>query len=212
MHRPLCFAASMVFVLVAAGCGGDDAASAPATSPGSASTAAPAPGSTATGAESDATAGSVSATSGTAGGDGTGFISVGDVRHDLEVTRCFSIGGAVGGGAVSVTEPDNVQVSFEFAPQDWRERDAGEGWESTGSVNLSSDDPYVQWVTGQDLVAGYNFPAGIDVATLDITSVEVAADGSGVSGTGTFVDLSALMATSTVEPVEGTFQFSCPPR
>jgi hypothetical protein len=142
------------------------------------------------------------------GEPGTGFIQIGELRHDLTVQRRMAMFGAVSGKAVSVTEPGNVSVNFEFSPVGWRERDASEGWEEAGSVSVDSEDPYNQWMTGQSLVRDYNL-VGMDAATFDITSLDAADNGRSVRGQAVFLEYRALLS-GVPEPVPGTFQFSCP--
>jgi hypothetical protein len=142
------------------------------------------------------------------GEQGTGFIHVGHLRHELTVQRCIAMFGAVSGMAVSVTEPDNVSVSFEFSPVDWRERDPSEGWEEAGNISVGSEDPYNQWITGQSLVSDYNL-GGMDSATFDITSLDAAGNGRSVRGEAVFVEYRAILS-GVPEQVPGTFQFSCP--
>jgi hypothetical protein len=142
------------------------------------------------------------------GEPGTGLIQVGELRHELAVQRCIAMFGAVSGKAVSVKEPGNVSVSFEFSPVGWRERDASEGWEEAGNISVDSEDPYNQWITGQSLVSGYNL-GGMDAATFDITSLDAAGNGRSVRGEAVFVEYRAILS-GVPEQVPGTFQFSCP--
>jgi hypothetical protein len=149
--------------------------------------------------------------SGSAGGAaGTGFIQIGDVRHDLTVGRCINLFGAIGGDAASVTEPDNVEVSFDFSPDDWQERPASEGWEENGSVTLRSEEPYLQWETGPSLIELFNLPAGLDPAAIDITSFDIDDSGRSVQGEAIFIEVTALLTGAEVVPTPGTFAFSCP--
>jgi hypothetical protein len=140
----------------------------------------------------------------------TGFIEVGGQRHDLTVQRCISMFGALSGQAVSASEPDNVFVTFEFSPADWRERDVSEGWEETGTVRIRSDDPYNQWETGISAVGMYNL-GGMAPESLDITSLEVAPNGRSARGEAVFIEMKAVVAGAP-QAVSGAFEFSCPPR
>lgn len=144
------------------------------------------------------------------GEPGTGFIEVGGQRHDLNVQRCLSMFGALSGSAVSTSEPDNVSVSFEFSPVDWRERNASEGWEETGTTRIRSEDPYNQWLTGPSAVEMYNL-GGLDPESLDIMSLEIAPNGRSARGEAMFIEYRALIA-GTPEALPGAFEFSCPPR
>lgn len=145
------------------------------------------------------------------GGTGTGTIEIGDLQHDLTVTRCLNMFGTIGGDAASVSEPDNVDVSFEFSPNDWRDRDASEGWTEDGTIRLDSEDPYEQWETGASILDQYNLPAGTQAEDFEITSYVIADDGQSVTGEAQFVELYALLGGTTTEPTTGTFSFSCPP-
>ncbi len=144
------------------------------------------------------------------GEPGTGFIEVGGQRHELSVQRCVAMFGALSGSAVSTTEPDNISVSFEFSPVDWRERDVSEGWEETGTIGIRSNDPYNQWETGVSAVGVYN-TGGMAPESLDITSLEVAPNGRSARGEAVFIDMQAVMAGAP-QAISGVFEFSCPPR
>jgi hypothetical protein len=144
-----------------------------------------------------------------AGPGGSGYIELGDVRHELTVTSCMSMFGALGGVAESTEDPENVEVTFDFAPEDWQERDASEGWETAGGVTVRSEEPYQQWETGQDNLFGINLPDGVEASELDVTAIDIDADAQTVSGEATFIDLMAAMA-GDAEPVAGSFAFSCP--
>ena len=144
-----------------------------------------------------------------AGPGGSGYIELGDVRHELTVTSCLEMFGALGGVAESVEDPENIEVTFDFSPEDWQERDASEGWETAGGVTVRSEEPYQQWETGQDNIFGFNLPDGVDASELDVTAIDIDADAQTVSGEATFIDLMAVMA-GDAEPVAGSFAFSCP--
>lgn len=147
---------------------------------------------------------------GTIGTTGKGFIQIGDLRHELTVKRCITMAGALGGQATSSDQPDNVSVSFDFSPQDWKLRPASEGWEETGSVTLRSKEPYLQWSSGPSGFDGFNLQ-GIDPATLDITALEISADGRSARGQARFLDVQGLMR-GEANVVDGNFEFSCPPK
>lgn len=140
---------------------------------------------------------------------GSGYIELGDVRHELTVTSCMSMFGALGGVAEGVEDPENVEVTFDFSPEDWQERDASEGWETAGGITVRSEEPYEQWETGQDNVFGFNLPAGVDGSEIDVTAIDIDAEAQTVRGEATFIDLMAVMA-GEAEPVAGSFAFSCP--
>jgi len=146
----------------------------------------------------------------TEGFAGMGFIQIGDVRHELTVQRCLSMFGALSANAVSVTEPDNLSAHFEFAPADWRQRDASEGWEEAGTITVRSDDPYNQWESGLSAVSGYNL-GDLDAKSIDITSLEITPGGRGARGEARFVEMRALMGGNAV-PTTGLFEFNCPPK
>ena len=154
---------------------------------------------------------STGAKAASAGGTGKGTIAIGDVNQDLKVTRCVNMSGAIAGDAVSVSEPDNVKVSFSFSPNDWQKRNASEGWTNDGDVRLDSDEPYAQWQTGPEAMQGINLPNGIKTADAAITSYKVADDGQSVKGEAKFVDMSAL-GSGDMKLTSGTFSFSCPPK
>lgn len=144
-----------------------------------------------------------------AGPGGAGHIQIGDVRHELTVTSCMEMAGALGGIAEGTDDPENLEVTFDFAPEDWQARDASEGWETAGGITVRSEEPYEQWETGQDNIFGFNLPDGVDASELDITAVDVDVDAQTASGEATFIDLTAVMA-GDAEPVDGSFSFACP--
>ncbi|MCO8126074.1 hypothetical protein NHL50_02505 [Acidimicrobiia bacterium EGI L10123] len=164
----------------------------------------------------DAAASGDDADEGAEGGDaapaepgGSGYIELGDVRHELTVTSCLEMFGALGGVAEGTEDPENIEVTFDFPPEDWQERDASEGWETAGGVTVRSEEPYQQWETGQDNIFGFNLPDGVDASELDVTAIDIDADAQTVSGEAIFIDLMAVMA-GDAEPVAGSFAFSCP--
>lgn len=197
-RRPI-VGGALALMLVLAACGSDGSDGANATADADKTVQAP------TGDEAtDSSAAS-------AGGTGTGTIEIGDVKHDLTVTRCMNMFDTIGGDAASVSEPDNVDVTFEFSPNDWRDRDASEGWTEDGTVRLDSEDPYEQWETGASMLEQYNLPGGAQASDFEITSYEISDDGQSVTGEAQFVELNALLAGTMTEPTTGTFSFSCPP-
>lgn len=102
--------------------------------------------------------------------------------------------------------------SFNFSPEDWPQHNASEGWTEPGTVQLDSEDPYLQWVSGPSLFEGCNLPAKIDAATIDITGYDIGDDGQGVAGDARFVELNAALGGTPSESSLGTFSFSCPPQ
>ena len=146
------------------------------------------------------------------GGTGKGTIQIGDVKHDLTITRCMDLAGAIGGAAVSVSEPENVKVSFEFPPEDWEQRDKSEGWTDMATVRFDSEEPYMQWSAGPTAVEGLNLPDGIKAEDMVITHVDIADDGQSVTGEGQFLDVNAIFAGKEAKVASGTFSFSCPPK
>lgn len=147
------------------------------------------------------------------GGTGTGTIEIGDVQHDLTVTRCTNMSGAIGGAAASVSEPDNVDVIFEFPPEDRDERPASEGWaDMAPSVRLDSEDPYSQWELADGVLEAYNLPAEVEAQEITDTTFDISEDGQSVTGEGQFFEVNALLAGTMTEATTGTFSFSCPPK
>ncbi len=149
---------------------------------------------------------------GGAGGTGLGHVEIGDARYDLTITRCTTLAGALSGGGVSVSDPDNVDVTFEFPPEDWAERPKSQGWTDNPTIRLDSADPYLQWNAGPTQVEGYNLPDGLKATDLAITNVDIADDGQSVTGEGQFIEVNALFAGKEAKPTAGTFSFSCPPK
>lgn len=144
------------------------------------------------------------------GAAGTGTITVGDVTHELTITRCVAMAGAIGADAVSVSEPDNVSADFSFSPEDWQDRPASEGWTETGTVRLDSDDPYLQWESGASTFEFFNLPAGVSATDYDITSLDISDDGQSASGTANFVEINTLLGGTDTTPIPGSFAFTCP--
>ena len=147
------------------------------------------------------------------GGTGTGTIEIGEVKHDLTITRCTNMAGAMGGGAVSASEPDNVDLTFEFPPEDWAERDASEGWaDMASSVRLDSEDPYTQWEFAEAVFEAYDLPDDVEAQDVAATTFDISDDGQTVTGEGQFIEVNALLAGTATELTTGTFSFSCPPK
>ena len=118
--------------------------------------------------------------------------------------------GALSANAVSVGEPDNIDVNFEFSPEDWRERNASEGWTETGSVRLDSEDPYQQWMLGMSSLEGFNLADGSTAADFDIATIDISDDGQSARGAATFIDINALISGGDAVPTTGSFEFTCP--
>ena len=146
------------------------------------------------------------------GGTGTGKIEIGDIRHDLKIDGCVTLAGAISGRAVSVTEPDNVDVNFSFSPENWSERDDAADWAENGTVRLDREDPYEQWQSGASVFEGFNLPSGVEATDFTVTSYDVSDDGQSVTGEARFVELNAMLAGTVAEATVGTFAFSCPPK
>ncbi len=144
-------------------------------------------------------------------GSAVGMMQIGEERFDLTVVRCITMGGAVGGDAVGVDDPDNLQASFFFSPEDWRQRPSSEGWTEDGTLRIDSDEPYWQWESGQSTFEGFNLPSGLDPTMIDIVSYDIADDGGSVRGEAMFLELNEMLSGTMVEPVAGSFEFSCPP-
>jgi hypothetical protein len=182
------------FLLVLASCGGSDDAASPSVS--SATDDAPA-----------VTSGSETPDSSAA--PGTGLIQIGDIRHELTVPFCASFADSLTGRAVSVSEPDNVNVNFNFSPEDWRDR-SSEGWTDPGNVRVDIVDRDQQWESGAKAFEGYTLPDGVDPASFEITALDITDDGQSASGQATFVDLNALLADGNSTATPGSFEFTCP--
>jgi len=120
------------------------------------------------------------------------------------------LAGALSANAVSVGEPDNIDVNFEFSPEDWRERNASEGWTETGSVRLDSEDPYQQWMSGMSSLEGFNLSDGSTAADFDIATIDISDDGQSARGAATFIDINALISGGDAVPTTGSFEFTCP--
>ena len=150
------------------------------------------------------------APSGSNAAAGTGTITIGDLSHELTIIRCVAIAGAIGADAVSVSEPDNVDVNFSFSPENWQDRPASEGWTETGTARLDVDDPYQQWESGPSLLEVFNLPAGFNAADFDIITLDIADDGQSASGTANFVEINSLLSGGDVMKATGTFAFTCP--
>lgn len=148
---------------------------------------------------------------------GKGMIEIGELRYELAVTRCTQILRTVGGDAESVTEPNNVQVYFEFPPNDWTDSEAIENLGHTGLVKLRIEDVYANWVTSPTEVEDMNLPHGVDAADVVVTELNVSADGQTMEGKATFLEVnqrSLQQNPRTADddrPTEaGYFSFSCP--
>ncbi len=196
-------------------CGGSDGSTSSGDSATTAAAAVPDSAGEVDGADSDAAPADEAASdeddTGSSGGSGAGLIQIGDQQFDLTVTRCITMAGALGGDAVGAVDPGNLQASFTFSPEGWQERDASEGWSEDGDIGLDSDEPYFLWETGQSSFEGLNLPGGLDPTMLDITSYDIADDGQSVRGEAMFIELNEMLAGTMLEPIAGSFEFSCPP-
>ncbi len=146
------------------------------------------------------------------GGTGMGTVQIGDEVWEFTISRCQSLAGALGGQGQSVDDPDNVDVSFEFQPEDWEDRDASEGWDDMASIRIDSEEPYLQWETGLGALRDYNLPAGLTADDTPVTGFDISDDGQTVTGEAKFVEINALFSGQIPEIMAGTFSFSCPPK
>lgn len=213
IHPLRSLAAVMAAGLVVAACGGDDDTTS-TTADGAAgaddATASPATADEELADEEPADSADTPDDTGGTGEAGVGFVEIGGTRFDVTVSDCIEMAGAIGGRFVGVDDAANVSGNFTFSPNDWESRDAGEGWTDAGSLTLRSDDPYLQWETGQELVEGYNLPAGVTADQLAVTEYRIDEDAPSVRGTAGFLDVNALMTGTATEPVTGTFELTCP--
>jgi hypothetical protein len=200
-------------LLVLASCGGSDDAASPSVSSATGDAVVASSDSVAA-AAADAPDDAPAVTSGSEAPDsraapGTGLIQIGDIRHELTVSFCASFADAVTGRAVSVSEPDNFNVNFNFSPEDWRDR-SSEGWTDPGNVRVDIVDREQQWESGARAFEGYALSDGVDPASFQITAVDITDDGQSASGQATFVDLNALLADGNSTATPGSFEFTCP--
>lgn len=192
-----CLALVISLALFAAACGDDDESSAADSVPTE----------TTDGDTPTEPSGPAAAPSG-AGDTGSGFIRIGDETHELTIGSCVSMFGILGGDGQGVDHED-LYLTFDFSPEDWQDRPATEGWEGAGSIQLGSDDPYVQWETGDEL-RWLNLE-GVDVDELVISSFTIDERSQSVRGEATFIDLAAHFDPSRdAEPTAATFEFNCP--
>ncbi|MGB3409881.1 MAG: hypothetical protein WBA45_01685 [Microthrixaceae bacterium] len=153
------------------------------------------------------------------GGTGKGMIEVGELRHELTVTRCTSMAGAMGGDAESVTEPDNVEVYFELPPDDWADSKTIELLDHSGLIRVSIEDSYLEWVANPQGAEELNLPDGATASEIAVTDLVVSDDGQTMEGKATFLEVRRRTPKSNPTripeddtPTEtGTFSFSCPP-
>lgn len=146
------------------------------------------------------------------------MIQVGELRHELKVTRCTSMAGAMGGEAESVTEPDNVEVSFELPPDDWADSKTIGLLGHSGLIRVSIEDAYLEWVTSPQNAEELNLPDGVNASDVAVTDFVVSDDGQTMEGKATFIEVRKRSPKSNpgipedATPAEtGTFSFSCPP-
>jgi hypothetical protein len=195
--------------LVFAGCGDDGDESSSDTADAPTDTGAD----TATGDSSDeagADDGEAATDPGIDAAAGTGFIQIGDMRHELTIELCANLFGAVNGRAIGADDPQAVKVVFNISPEDWQEQGDSSGFDDAGSVQfIESQTP--SWSTGLNYIGDYEIPADVDASTLGISSFDISDDGQSVSGDATFYDLDALVYATPVAPETGSFAFACPP-
>jgi hypothetical protein len=121
---------------------------------------------------------------------------IGDQRYEFTDLYCVTIGGAMGASSVG----GDPSVRIDVPPEDWET--SAQEWDDP-SVSLSSDEPYVQWIAGGDIVT--------QLPKYQPGSSQVdgfRSDGYHATGTATFVDVAN--PTAELTPVTGTFDVTCP--
>ena len=198
-------------LLVSMSCGGSDSTPSADDTPAAEPSGASSPADEADAPiDDEADAPTESAASSSNSAAGTGTITIGDLSHELTMLRCVTMAGAISADGVSVSEPDNVDVSFSFSPEDWRDRPTSQGWTETGTARLDVDEPYEQWESGASVFEGFTLPAGTTAADFDITALDISDDGQSASGEATFVEINALLGVGDPVPTPGSFAFTCP--
>lgn len=142
-------------------------------------------------------------------GTGKGTIEIGDTKHELKITRCTSLFGAISGEGESASEPDNVSVRFEFTPDDWSDSKSIELMGHPGMIEMRVEDPYLHWMTGSLMLDDLTLPDGVAPSDAKVTERHVTEDGQTMEGKATFVEVNQNVETSN--PDTGSFNFSCPP-
>lgn len=209
----------MLFVVIAAGCGGGD--SDEASSDVGAS-------------EVDGSSGQTADTSGDSGagssveseetkqaegdvdpasdqdvaGAQRAIVTIGDEEFSSDqVVVCISLGGSVGGTFKS--EAGDVEISIDVPPEDWET--SSDGWQAPSVRVRDERDPQNErgWEAGGETVSAFT---GVPEGGSQVDSFSV--DGSSASGTATFIDLNAVLiatagGTDPPQPVTGTFEISC---
>jgi len=133
----------------------------------------------------------------------TAVVTIGDQRYEFGNLYCVTLGGAM--GAVSVGGEPTVDI--DLPPMDWQT--SGEDWDAPG---VEVDEGDLSWIA--DL--GDTGLIRIEPGLSQVDSFN--SDGYHATGTATFMEATAWNAVQlgiseeAPEPVQGTFEVTCPRR
>jgi len=129
------------------------------------------------------------------------IVKIGKHQYEFKLTQCNSM---LRFGSGKTKDGSNVTLSFELSPVNWKSRPASEGWSDNGSFRIRDKKNNLDWTANKDTSKDLtNVSPG--QSQIDHFSIK----GKRASGSATFVDITAVMATGRAEPVKGTFEIEC---
>jgi hypothetical protein len=117
-------------------------------------------------------------------------VTIDGQRYEWTDLYCVTLGGAMGVASID----DDPSVNIDIPPEGWET--SGEGWEPP-SVTVRGDEPYFNYVAGDETITGGNPGVKVDSVTTD---------GFRATGSATFLDLDSPDA----QTLTGTFEVTCP--
>jgi hypothetical protein len=209
---------SVLFVLLAAGCGGgesDDSASSTESSEADSSSGGTEEAGDDNGTESGAEGEEAESAPEAepepeqeAGGGERAVVTIGEEQFSSDQSVvCISLGGAVGG--TFFNDAGDIEITIDVPPEDWQS--SPDDWQPPSVQVDDARDPQNerQWEAREQNATELTFvPEG--ASQVDSFSVS----GSSASGSATFIDVDAAFValaegTDPPEPVTGTFEISC---
>ncbi|GMQ88964.1 MAG: hypothetical protein BMS9Abin09_0406 [Gammaproteobacteria bacterium] len=129
------------------------------------------------------------------------ILKIGKHQYEFKMTQCNSM---LRFGSGKAKDGSNVTLSFELPPADWKSRPASEGWTDNGSFRIRDKENNLDWTADEDIPRDLTNVSPGQSQVDDFTI-----DGKRVSGSATFVDVTAVMTSGRAEPVKGTFEVEC---
>jgi len=128
-------------------------------------------------------------------------VKIGNRQYEFVMTQCNSM---LRFGSGKTKDGSDVTISFELPPVDWKSRPASEGWSDNGSFQIRDKANNLDWVADEDIARDLAY---VSAGQSQVDNFSI--DGKRASGSATFIDTTAVMATGSAEPVKGTFEVEC---